>query len=75
MGEYKMGKKNADTYMCIHIHQFTLFLLPVKASETDTWDESQNSHGTDFNHTLQNQVCFSFLGQCLHVNWSQVTSE
>lgn len=53
-------EKHRYIYTCVYIYLFTLFLLPVKASYTDTWYESQNSHETDFNCRLQNQACFSF---------------
>lgn len=54
--------------MGIYIYQFTLFLSPVKASERGHLGWKPNSHGTDFNCRLPNQVRFSFQDNVLHVN-------
>lgn len=57
-GSTKWGRKTL-IYTCIYINlPFSFFLW--KQVNTDTWDESQNSQGTDFNCRLQNQVFFSF---------------
>ena len=67
-GKYKMGKTNTDIYMGIYIYQFTLSFSPVKASERGHPGWKPNSHGTDFDRRLPNQVCFSFQDNVLHVN-------